>query len=79
MRTKPRELGAQDPELKNSPIAWEGDEETETLRESLPSEPVCFFNDGEYAHGTIVMSDSVRLRCEHGLWVPAAPSDPSNP
>jgi hypothetical protein len=49
------------------------------LRESLPSEPVCFFNNREYAHGTIVISDSVRLRCEHGLWVPAAPSDPSNP
>ena len=59
--------------------AWEGDEETETLRESLPSEPICFFNDREYKHGTIVMSDSVRLRCERGLWVPAAPSDPSNP
>ena len=76
---KPQELGAQNPELKNSPIAWEGDEDTETLRESLPTEPVCFFNNREYAHGTIVMSDSVRLRCEHGLWVPAAASDPNNP
>lgn len=74
MPNKPRELGAQNPELKNSPIAWEGDEETETLRESLPSEPVCFFNDREYANGTIVTSGSTRLRCERGVWIPAGPA-----
>jgi hypothetical protein len=79
MANQPRELGSQDPELRNSPIAWEGDEETETLRESIPSEPVCFFNDREYAHGTIVLSSAVRLRCDHGLWIPAGPADPSNP
>ena len=31
------ELGAQDPELKNSPIAWELDEEIETLRSLVQS------------------------------------------
>jgi Protein of unknown function (DUF1496) len=79
MPSKPRELGAQNPELKNSPIAWEGDEDTETLRESVPSEPVCFFNDREYAHGAVVVSGSVRLRCERGIWVPAGPSAPGRP
>ncbi|HUO67461.1 MAG TPA: DUF1496 domain-containing protein [Gammaproteobacteria bacterium] len=74
MPMKIRELGAPNPELKNSPIAWEGDEDIETLRSTLPSEPVCFFNDSEYAHGTIVQSGSVRLRCERGVWVPAGPS-----
>ena len=74
MPNKPRELGAQNPELKNSPIAWEGDEDTETLRESLPSEPICFFNDREYANGAIVVSGSTRLRCERGVWVPAGPA-----
>jgi uncharacterized protein DUF1496 len=74
MPSKTRELGAQNPELKNSPIAWESDEDIETLRGSQPSEPVCFFNDHEYAHGTIVQSGSVRLRCERGVWVPAGPS-----
>lgn len=79
MPNQPRELGSQDPELRNSPIAWEGDEETETLRESIPSEPVCFFNDREYAHGTIVQRSAVRLRCDRGLWIPAGPADPDNP
>jgi hypothetical protein len=74
MPNKPRELGAQNPDLKNSPIAWESDEDTETLRESLPSEPVCFFNDHEFASGAIVVSGSTRLRCERGVWVPAGPA-----
>jgi hypothetical protein len=79
MTTGPKVLGAQDPDLKNSPVAWEGDEDTEALRETLPSEPMCYFNDREYAHGTIVVSNSVRLRCDRGLWVPASSADPSNP
>jgi hypothetical protein len=79
MKTEPQILGTQLPELKNSPIAWEGDEDTESLREALPSEPTCYFNDREFAHGTIVLGDGARLRCERGVWVPAGPSDPGNP
>ena len=79
MHEKTQHLGAQDPELKNSPVAWEADEDTETLRESIPGDPVCFFNDLAFAHGTIVGSGDVLLRCDHGLWVPAGPGDPSNP
>jgi hypothetical protein len=71
MHAEPKILGTQNPELKNSPVAWEGDEETETLREIVPSEPGCFFNDHEFAHGTVVIGNGVRLRCDHGLWVPA--------
>jgi hypothetical protein len=70
-------LGTQIPELKNSPIAWEDDEDTEALREALPSEPMCYFNDHEFAHGTIVAGDGVRLRCDRGVWVPE-PSSPPN-
>ena len=79
MKSESTNLGNQIPELKNSPIAWEGDEDTETLREALPSEPTCFFNDREFAHGTIVSGDGVRLRCDRGLWVPAAPAEPGKP
>jgi hypothetical protein len=71
MNAKPRQLGAQDPELKNSPIAWESDEDTEALREEIEDEPVCFFNDQVYSHGTVVSSGSTLLRCDHGIWVPA--------
>jgi hypothetical protein len=71
MRNEPIVVGTQDPELKNSPVAWEGDEETETLREIVPGEPVCFFNDREFPHGAVVIGNGVRLRCDHGMWVPA--------
>ena len=76
---KPAELGAQDPELKNSPVAWEGDEDTEALREEVPGDAACFFNDRAYDHGTIVSSGDVRLRCDRGLWIPAGPVDTDNP
>lgn len=79
MTSNTLDLGAQDPELKNSPVAWEGEEETETLRESVPGEPTCFFNDRAYEHGALIRSGSAMLKCDHGLWVPAGPSDPTNP
>lgn len=72
-------LGAQDPELKNSPIADETDEDVEALRESVPGEPVCFFNDNAYPHGTVVRSGTAFLRCDHGIWLPSGPGDPDNP
>lgn len=77
MKPSTPRLGTQDPERKNSPIAWESDEDIETLREALPDEPICFFNDAEYADGTIVESGSVLLRCERGVWVPAGPGQKS--
>jgi hypothetical protein len=72
-------LGAQDPELENSPVAWEGDEETETLRQSAPVEPFCRFNGQRFADGTTVKSGTILLRCSQGIWVPAGPSDRDNP
>lgn len=73
------DLGAQDPELKNSPVAWEGEEDTEALRESIPGEPTCFFNDRPFSHGAVVRSGGALLKCDYGLWVPAGPADPQNP
>jgi len=79
MDAKLPNLGAQDPELKNSPVAWESDEDTEALREEGPGEPVCFFNGQAYDHGTVIKSSTVLLRCDRGIWFPAGPSDPDNP
>jgi hypothetical protein len=69
-----KQLGALDPERKNSPVAWEADDDTETLREAVPDGAVCFFNDVAYSHDTVVSSGSVRLRCDHGVWLPAGPA-----
>jgi hypothetical protein len=79
MTTRVQQLGAIDPERKSSPVAWEADEDTETLRESVPDVAVCFFNDLTYEHGTTVKSGSVVLRCDHGLWLPAGPADDAKP
>ena len=79
MTERTQQLGAPDPERKNSPVAWEADDDTETLRESIPDEAVCFFNDLTYGHGTVVESGSVLLRCDHGLWLPAGPTEESKP
>jgi hypothetical protein len=73
------DLGAQDPETRNSPVAWETDEDTDALRESMPGGPVCYFNGQSFEHDTVVKSGTALLRCDRGLWVPAGPSDPDNP
>lgn len=76
MKGHPQQLGGQDPERKNSPVAWETDEDVDTLREALPDEePTCFFNDGAYAHGSVVSSGTVLLRCDNGIWIPAGATD----
>lgn len=75
MTVKTPDLGAQDLELKNSPVAWDSDEDKEVLRQGVPVEPVCFFNGGAYAHGKTIKSGTVLLRCDQGLWVPAGQSD----
>jgi hypothetical protein len=73
------DVGAQDPELRNSPIADETDEDMEALRETIPGDDFCYFNGTPYENGALVKSGTVRLRCDYGIWVPAGPGDPDNP
>ena len=73
------DVGAPDPELNTSPIADEGDEDMETLRQQVPGEPVCFFNNNSYPTGSFVKSGSSLLMCDYGIWVPGGPADPDNP
>jgi hypothetical protein len=79
MTTRTKQLGALDPERKSSPVAWEDDDDADRLREAVPDEAVCFFNDRAYEHGTVVKSGSVLLRCDRGLWLPAGPADDAEP
>ena len=76
MKKRTQQVGAADPERKTSPVAWEADEDTESLRESAPDEAVCFFNDQAYDDGTVVRSGNVLLRCDHGVWLPASDAEP---
>jgi hypothetical protein len=72
-------LGAPDPERKTSPVAWETDDDTESVRETVSDEAVCFFNDVAYEHDTVVESGSVKLRCDRGVWLPAGPAHDAKP
>jgi hypothetical protein len=73
------EVGALDPELRNSPIAEELDEDADTLMQQVPGEPVCYFNGRSFAHGRYVTSGSQVLRCRYGVWVDAGSADRDNP
>ena len=73
------DVGAPDPELKSSPIAEEGDENTEALRSEIPGEPVCYFNDKSFDNGRYIKSGTSILKCDYGIWIPAGPADPDNP
>ena len=73
------QVGAQDPELRNSPIAEEEDEESDVVRQQLPGAAVCFFNGAEYPHGEYVEAGSQVLRCSYGVWIDAGSSDERNP
>jgi hypothetical protein len=72
-------VGAVDPELDTSPIADEGEEDFEVLRQALPGEPVCQFNGQSFPNGAHVCSGGGLLRCEYGIWVRAGSCDPDNP
>ena len=70
--TQAPQVGAADPERKNSPIQTDPDQSFELLREQVGDEAAgCYFNDVEYAEGALIMSGSTRLRCERGIWVEA--------
>lgn len=73
------QVGAQDPELKNSPVAEEMDDEVQALKQELPGEPACHFNNQAFAHGEYVCSSNALLRCDYGIWVRTGSCDSDNP
>ena len=73
------DVGAPDPELNTSPIAEEGGDETEVLRQEVPGEPVCYFNNQSFPTGAYIKSGTSILKCDYGIWIPAGPADPDNP
>ena len=65
--------------MNTSPIAEEGNDDTETLRSEVPGEPVCYFNNKSFATGDFIKSGTAILKCDYGIWIPAGPGDPENP
>ena len=73
------QVGAPDPELLNSPIADEEDEDTDVVRQQVPGAAVCYFNGAEFPQGAYVASGSQVLRCSYGVWIDSGSADPRNP
>ena len=64
------QVGAADPERRNSPIQTDPEQSFELLREQVGDEAAgCYFNDVRFGEGALVVSGSTRLRCEQGIWV----------
>ena len=67
--SKVPQVGAPDPESKNSPIFDETDNDYLSLDQELESS-ACYFNGESYAIGQFVCSGDELLRCEEkGIWV----------
>jgi len=73
------QVGSPDPELNTSPIAEEMDEEYDVVKQEVPGEPVCYFNNKSYKTGQYVCSGNARLHCNYGVWVREGSCDPDNP
>ena len=71
---KAPDVGAPDPELKNSPILEFESSEDENF--DLDQETgICYFNNTRYAIGQYITSGSALLRCsERGVWIRVGPS-----
>lgn len=64
------QVGAPDPELRNSPIFDESElDERAASRDLELEEGVCYFNGQSYPLGTYVQSGSELLLCTGGVWV----------
>ena len=63
------QVGAPDPELKNSPIFDESERGSMSLDTEL-ERGFCYFNNRSYRLGEYVCSGNELLRCEeYGVWV----------
>lgn len=72
------QVGAPDPELKNSPVIDEFEEEDEEagLRELEFEQGACYFNGVSYPLGSYVQSGSEVLQCTGGgVWTRKAERD----
>ena len=71
MKNTLQQVGAPDPELKNSPIIDEAEYDEHAASPVLEIEtPVCYFNAEAFALGAFVQSGDEVLQCtEHGVWV----------
>jgi hypothetical protein len=67
-----KQLGPQDPERRNSPIASDAEDDPALLQEQLEELETCYFNDAQFSEGDVIQSGTSVLRCTRGVWVQIA-------
>lgn|GEM_PF-1341331 len=73
------QVGVQDPELRNSPVADESSDLEYDIHENVSGLTCCFFNEKSYPNGAFVCSGTDMLRCDRGVWEPAETSESDSP
>jgi len=74
------QVGAADPEHRNSPVQSDPEQSFELLRDQVGDEEAgCYFNDVLYPEGSHVLSGNTYLRCERGIWREAGSRVPLSP
>lgn len=71
----PINLGSPIPELKNSPVISNIEDERAMIEAQIPEERMCYFNDEIYEHGTFIKSNAITLECDRGVWVEVPAGD----
>lgn len=71
LKTRIPQVGAPDPELRNSPIIDESEYDEHAASPDLELEaPVCYFNDEAFPLRAYVQSGTEVLQCsDRGVWV----------
>lgn len=73
------DVGASDPNLKNSPFIEENDEESLAFIQTSEGKNVCYFNGITFEDGQYVCSGSSSLlQCKNGAWIQVGTCDPEN-
>lgn len=78
-RTHLPQVGAPDPELQNSPVIEDTDEEFEVIAQETLESAICHFNGTAYLLDQFVCSGSELLRCTVDGWLREGSCDPDNP
>lgn len=64
-----RNVGSVDPDLRNSPVLEESEEDQVVVGQEVPDQSSCYFNGQAYRSGEFVRTGTVVLECRSGVWV----------
>lgn len=73
------DVGAPDPEKRNSPIIEETDEDYDVAGMEATEFAACYFNGEAFSDNQLICSGDELLRCMRGNWIRLGTCHPENP